>query len=176
MNLHLGCGRIKLPDFINIDIRQTEAADLIENIAELPSFKNDSVSLIYASHVLEHFGRLEYLEVLKRWYEVLSEGGKLRLSVPDLKKVFYQYSKGMPLKDLWGFLYGGQSHEFNFHLVGFDFETLRDDLIEVGFKNVRIWDWRLISHSNYDDYSQAYLPHMDKENGELMSLNIEATK
>jgi len=27
-----------------------------------------------------------------------------------------------------------------------------------------------------DDHSQAYLPHMDKENGILISLNIEATK
>jgi hypothetical protein len=27
-----------------------------------------------------------------------------------------------------------------------------------------------------DDYSQSYLPHMDKENGTLMSLNLEAVK
>jgi hypothetical protein len=28
----------------------------------------------------------------------------------------------------------------------------------------------------FDDHSQAYLPHMDKENGTLISLNIEAVK
>ena len=28
----------------------------------------------------------------------------------------------------------------------------------------------------YDDYSQSYLPHMDKENGMLMSLNLEGRK
>lgn len=101
MKLHLGCGNLKLPNFTNVDIRETEATDLIENVAELSSIKNGSASLIYASHVLEHFSRSEYLEVLKRWYEVLTVGGKLRLSVPDLKKVFYQYSKGMPLKALF---------------------------------------------------------------------------
>jgi len=27
-----------------------------------------------------------------------------------------------------------------------------------------------------DDYSQAYVPHMDKENGILISLNVECHK
>ena len=41
---------------------------------------------------------------------------------------------------------------------------------------MREWDWRKTDHSNIDDYSQAYLPHMNKENGLLVSLNIEAKK
>jgi hypothetical protein len=28
----------------------------------------------------------------------------------------------------------------------------------------------------FDDHSQAYIPHMDKENGTLISLNIETIK
>jgi len=31
-------------------------------------------------------------------------------------------------------------------------------------------------HQHIDDFSQGYLPHMDKINGMIMSLNIEATK
>ena len=46
----------------------------------------------------------------------------------------------------------------------------------MGFKEVYRYDWRETEHSNIDDFSQAYIPHMDKENGELMSLNIEAIK
>ena len=36
INLHLGCGKLKLPDFINVDI-QSEIADMkfIENIKKL---------------------------------------------------------------------------------------------------------------------------------------------
>jgi len=30
--------------------------------------------------------------------------------------------------------------------------------------------------SSVDDYSQAYLPHMRKEDGRPMSLNLEAIK
>jgi len=37
-------------------------------------------------------------------------------------------------------------------------------------------DWRDTDHVNYDDFSQAHLPHMDKVNGLLMSLNLEAVK
>ena len=44
------------------------------------------------------------------------------------------------------------------------------------FVNVRRYDWRQTIHKDYDDHSQAYYPHMDKENGLLMSLNVEADK
>ena len=38
------------------------------------------------------------------------------------------------------------------------------------------WDFTKTEHSMHDDHSQAFLPHMDKENGTLISLNIEAVK
>ena len=43
-------------------------------------------------------------------------------------------------------------------------------------KDVKRYDWRDTEHAEFDDHSQAYLPHMDKENGTLISLNIEAVK
>jgi len=46
----------------------------------------------------------------------------------------------------------------------------------MGFCDVRVYDWKSTEHFYVDDYSQAYLPHMDKTNGKLMSLNVEATK
>jgi hypothetical protein len=36
-----------------------------------------------------------------------------------------------------------------------------------------LWDTELYPE---DDFSKSYLPHMDKDNGILMSLNILATK
>jgi hypothetical protein len=58
----------------------------------------------------------------------------------------------------------------------FDFPTLEKALLDVGFKEVAVYDWRKTEHSDLDDYSQAYYPHMDKENGKLLSLNVEARK
>jgi len=44
-----------------------------------------------------------------------------------------------------------------------------------GFVHIR-YDWRQTIHKDYDDVSPAYIPHMDKEHGILISLNVEAEK
>lgn len=176
MKLHLGCGTKIIKNYINIDIRENLNCDVVDDIKTLSQFNSSSVDEIYACHVLEHFSRYEYLTVLKRWYEILKKGGVIKLSVPDLEKVFLQYKNGTSLKKLMGFLYGGQNYEHNYHYVGFDYNTLKEDLEQIGFVDVKIWDWRESEHSDIDDYSQAYLPHMDKTNGMLMSLNIMGIK
>ena len=58
----------------------------------------------------------------------------------------------------------------------FDKKLLTKVLSEIGFSSVKEYDWRETEHSDIDDFSQAYLPHMDKENGMMMSLNLEAIK
>jgi hypothetical protein len=75
-----------------------------------------------------------------------------------------------------GLLIGGQKTKFDFHKMIFDKKYLSSILIKNGFSDIQEWDWRKVDHGQIDDYSQAYLPHMDKENGLLMSLNIEAKK
>jgi ubiquinone/menaquinone biosynthesis C-methylase UbiE len=174
--LHLGCGSKIIPNFTNIDIRPLEGVDLVDDISKLNTIENNSVELIYACHVLEHFGRHEYIDVLRRWYEVLDNGGKLRISIPDFEKVVDHYNKNKDLKKILGFLYGGQNYEQNYHYCGWDFESIKNDLLSIGFKDVYRYEWTKTEHSNIDDFSQAYLPHMDKKNGTLMSLNIEAIK
>lgn len=176
MKLHLGCATKALTGFINVDIRDMPGVDMIDDISRLKKFLDESADLIYVSHVLEHFGRREYKEVLKRWHAVLKDGGVLRIAVPDFEKIVEHYNENHDLELLRGFLYGGQTYAQNYHYCTWDFETLSRDLISVGFKEVRKYDWQNTEHSYMDDFSQSYLPHMDKENGKLMSLNIEAIK
>jgi trans-aconitate methyltransferase len=176
MKLHLGCGNKKIDGYINIDIRVDVNPDLIDDISKLNEVKNNSVDVIYACHVLEHFGRHEYMDVLKRWYEVLNDGGILRISVPNFEEVSKYYEETKDLSKLLGFLYGGQNYKQNFHYCAWDFNSLHSSLKSLGFKEVYKYDWKKTEHSNLDDFSQAYLPHMNKENGRLMSLNIEAVK
>ena len=58
----------------------------------------------------------------------------------------------------------------------YNFTALKELLESNGFCDLRRYDWRKTIHKDYDDHSQAYYPHMDKENGILISLNVEATK
>jgi len=176
IKLHLDCGDKHIDGYINIDIRPMEAVDKVDNIKYLRSFEKDSVDVIYSASVLEHFTRWEYKNALRRWYEILKHGGALRLGVPDFESIVKYYLKNNNIDDIIGLLYGGQDYDQNFHHMCWDFKSLKRDLEELGFRNVKRYDWRNTEHSNIDDFSQCYLPHMDKENGMLMHLNVEATK
>ena len=173
MKLHLGCGTKHLKGYINVDIRYLPGVDEVNNIRFLRNYKSDSVDEIYACHVLEHFGRWEYKEVLKRWFEILKPGGKLRLAVPNFSSICKYYTETGDLKSLIGLLYGGQDYDENYHYITFDPSSIYDDLKDIGFNEITGWN---CEEYEGDDFSKAYLPHMDKENGILMSLNLMAIK
>lgn len=179
LRLHLGCGPKFISGFVHIDSTPFDHLDVCSDVSSLSWIQTSTVSLIYACHILEHFGRHKYKKVLQEWYRVISPGGILRLSVPDFHAVVELYSeRGLEdgLSGLVGLVCGGQRDSTDFHKMIFDSTLLTDSLLEVGFSSVRPWDWRDTDHSHIDDYSQAYLPHLDKEHGKLMSLNLEATK
>ena len=176
MKLHLGCGNKRIEGFINIDCRYLPTVDVVENIRFLRTFKNNSVELIYASHVLEHFSRWEYKQCLRRWFEILQPGGIARIAIPDFEMICEHYMKFRDLRKLSGLLYGGQDYEENNHFWCWDSDNIKKELFEIGFSSIKKYDWKKTEHSHIDDCSQAYLPHMDKENGMLMSLNVEAVK
>lgn len=176
IQIHLGCGENKIPGFINIDVRKFPHIDYVTSVDKLKMFKNNSVDLIYACHVLEHFGRNEVENVLKEWYRVLKPDSILRLAVPDFEKLVEIYLKYKDLKLLLGSLVGRQDYPENTHYIVFDFTTLSGVLKKVGFKKVYRYDWRKTIHKDYDDRSQSYIPHLDKEKGVLISLNVEAVK
>ncbi len=177
MKLHVGCGKKYLEGWTNLDISDLEnKVDLLDDARFLSKVENNSCDIIYASHVLEHFGRHEYKSVLKVWASKLKRGGVLRLAVPDFQAVAKVYAETGDVFPLVGLVSGGQRDTYDYHCMIFDEKMLTAELLEAGFSEVRLWDWQTTDHCDVDDYSQAYLPHMDKENGTLMSLNIEAVK
>lgn len=148
------------------------------DIVNLP-FEDDSVDLIYASHVFEYFDREEGFEVLKKWFSKLKPGGILRIAVPDFEAMARLYVSGeYPLKNFLGPLFGKMKmdNETIYHKTTYDLYSLSESLNSAGFSNIKLYDWRDTEHANFDDHSQSYLPHMDKDNGTLMSLNIECIK
>lgn len=175
--LHLGCGERVIDGFIHVDARSLPNVDVVTPLEHLTMFEDNSAALIYASHVLEHFSRHHVSAVLAEWRRVLSPGGILRLAVPDFEKLVEVYLQtGRNLEVVLGPLVGRQDHPFNFHYMIFDARKLTSLLLEVGFLEVRPWDWRRTEHAHVDDYSQSYYPHMEKETGTHLSLNLEAVK
>jgi predicted SAM-dependent methyltransferase len=177
IKLHLGCGKIRLPGYINVDIQDGSAVDRVADLRALP-WEDASVDMLYSCAAIEHFGRREWIGVLKEWARVLKPGGLLRLSTADFEAAIARYKDAGNLQELLGLLVGGQKDDYDWHGMIFDFATLKAGLEEAGFRDVRRYDWRQteLGKLGIDDYSQAYLPHMDKENGRLMMLNVEATR
>lgn len=176
MKLHLGCGKRHIHGFVHIDAIDYPHVDHVSSIDNLPFIPSGTVDLIYNCHVLEHFKRCDVGRVLREWFRVLEPGGVLRISVPDFEKLCQVYGSYKDLSLVIGSLFGRQDYLYNIHYNVFDFDSLKSDLESAGFTNVRRYDWRQTSHADIDDYSQAYVPHMDKENGVLISLNVECDK
>lgn len=177
--LHLGCGPKFIDGFCHIDLLPAEHIDHVADVRDLSFIPDQSSELIYCSHVLEHFSRWEIPAILAEWFRVLAPEGVLRLAVPDFAACVAYYQEhhlNGGLSDLLGLICGGQKDQFDYHHVIFDDSYLRDLLFNAGFRIVESWDWRKTEHTWLDDFSQAHLPHMDKESGRLMSLNLQAIR
>lgn len=178
MKLHLGCGSKNFGfDWVHIDGGDYDHLDY-HDVTKL-EFHDNSVDLIYASHIFEYFDRIEVILVLKEWFRVLKPNGTLRLAVPDFESLVTLYKNSIiKLEQALGPLYGKMKMCDNtiYHKTAYDFTSLKTLLESCSFTGVKKYDWRKTEHANFDDFSQAYIPHMDKENGVLVSLNVECNK
>jgi predicted SAM-dependent methyltransferase len=176
MKLHIGAGVKYLPGYRHMDAIKRKHIDYVGDAKDLSFLEDGCVEEIYACHILEHFKRNEIVSVLVEWRRVLCGGGVLRVSVPGFSAIAAEYALNGNLDTVLGLLYGGQDYEYNFHYQTYDFARLKKLMEEAGFTDVNEYDWRGFLPDGYDDFSRAYLPHMDVENGRLMSLNVSARK
>jgi len=152
INLDLGAGAVSPDGFVPLgNINGT-------SIYPLPH-ADGSVSVIRASHVLEHFNFADVAEVLKDWVRALKPGGRLKIAVPDFDKIAEAHVHGEPL-NVQGYVMGGQIDEADFHKTVWNRDELRRRLAGAGLVLLREWTSEL-------DGDCASLP---------ISLNIEGTK
>ena len=180
IKLNLGCGwRNFGSDWIHIDGGDYGHLDY-NDITNL-EFEDNSVDLIYASHVIEYFDINEVKQLLREWRRVLKPGGELRVAVPDFEAMNILYHNGkVKLKDIIGPLYGRMpmGDKMIYHKTTYDYELLYLLLYELAYNDIERYDWREYeAHRQNDDHSQAYLnPKGDKDKGTLISLNVKARK
>ncbi|RME78984.1 MAG: methyltransferase domain-containing protein [Planctomycetota bacterium] len=104
--LNLGCGSQIHPDWINIDLATSTPGVISHNLLEGIPYKNDSVDVVYHSHVLEHFPLDKGEWFLGECFRVLRPGGIIRVVVPDLESIVKSYCEfkkaaegGDPIKE-----------------------------------------------------------------------------
>lgn len=81
--LEIGPGASPLPGFITVDIDPARKPDYLADAAQRLPFADNTFSLVFASHVLEHLPWYQSLDVLREWVRVLQPGGALEIWVPD---------------------------------------------------------------------------------------------
>lgn len=179
--LHLGCGSRFLSGYIHVDKDDLPHIDYPNtNIDNLSMFEDNSVDLIYSCGSFEYYDREEAPKVLKEWKRVLKKGGTLKLSVPNFSSIVGVYNKYADVDGIGilGPLYGKwkiHKDEFLYHKTVYDKKSLSNLLSLQGFSNIKEYSAEEFLPSEYDDYSLAYVPHMDRS-GIQMHLNLECEK
>lgn len=172
LKLHIG-GQKAHPDWKILDVEPRPEVDFVGNAAALDQFADNSVAVIYASHVLEHFYywlNSELSNTLSEWYRVIQPGGKLLVSVPNLKILCWLYQNPNLLTEerfyLMRIMFGGHVNEHDVHKVGFDADILASFLVKAGFIDCQ----EVSEFGLFEDCSSLRV--MDT----LISLNMVAMK
>ena len=151
VRLNLGAGDTEIDGYTRIDRKLGREVYPLD-------FPDESVSVVRASHVLEHFSHREIGAVVEDWVRVLKPGGMLRIAVPDFELIARTYLEGVPAP-VEGYVMGGHVDENDRHGAIFDFAELTDVLKRAGLIGISRW------RSEINDC--AALP---------ISLNLQAVK
>lgn len=169
--LHIG-GHMAKDGWWTLDANEGEHVDFVMNMANLYSFPDNSVAVIYSSHVLEHcsYGVGKELQsTLLEWHRVLKPGGLILASVPDLYTVSSLFVNESTTDQervyLMSVLYGGQIDTYDVHKVGFNEAILAAYLRDAGFCDAeRVENFGLFRDSSSMEFK-----------GVPISLNIRAS-
>ena len=147
MKLHLGCGGVVLPGYLNIDshvegrpaeVFKDDAATL-KNFAE--KYPNAEVEEIISFHLFEHMPRPgahchNAETALKTWFNVLRPGGTLIIECPNFEEVVKEYVGGN--KDRINNIFGLHRFPGDVHQWGYTPDSIRPLLEANGFYVVSV--------------------------------------
>lgn len=83
--LHIGCGKNLLEGWLNVDLIPSCPEVFLMDVTQEFPFGNNTFDYIYTEHMIEHIPYSQGCLILLECFRVLKEGGKLRISTPDLK-------------------------------------------------------------------------------------------
>ncbi len=149
IKLHLGCGPVKLKEFINVDGEYcaTDPEITIHDISEKYPIPDNSVDEILSVHVIEHIERWKIPNMLSEWYRITKPGGKVAVEWPDLLKACQAIVENPDslisedkrvLKKTINSIYGNSKyqHRAMMHAYGYSIASMSKLFLEAGFKSV----------------------------------------
>ena len=155
-----------------LDVREGAHVDHVGNALDLSLFVEGTFAEIYASHVLEHFDYVDELpRVLAEIHRVLTPGGVLRLSVPDIDILAHLLLQRHVLDinqrfQVMRMIFGGHTHAHDHHRVGLNQDFMAAFLERAGFVGLQ----RVGRHGLFADTSETVVL------GTPISLNVNAHK
>ena len=88
--LHCGCGQRKIDSWLNVDLVKSDYN--VDLLRPLP-WRSDVFKVVVSQHVIEHLELIdEAVPLLSEINRVMSVGGEIWLSCPDLEKVCSSYT------------------------------------------------------------------------------------
>lgn len=91
--VNLGCGNRYHKDWINLDFKSNSEYVQKFDLHEKLPFEDESVDVVYSSHVLEHFSKCEAPKFLRECYRILKPNRIIRIIVPGLEQLIRNYIK-----------------------------------------------------------------------------------
>jgi predicted SAM-dependent methyltransferase len=169
--LHIG-GKIRSEGWEVLNANPAPYVDHVGNAADLSRFPDNTFTDIYASHVVEHFDYAGELQTtLKEWRRVLTPGGKVYISVPDLDVLaqLFVAKDRLSLDErffVMRMIFGGHVDQYDYHVVGLNEEFLAEFLRLTGYVNIK----RVQEFGYFEDTSSMIFK------GVAISVNMIAEK
>lgn len=175
--LHVGCGRVRLEGWLNLDIQDLPGVDQVVDVSRGLHF--EGVEAVYAEHFLEHLDLDHAITFLCDVQRCLEPGGVLRLSTPNLDWVWethYSTHSDPELRRLQGLRLNRAFHGWR-HRFLWNRPLLGDALVACGLRDLAWCRYGesereafrgLERHETYQD--RPDLPHVlivEAEKGEI---------
>jgi len=185
LKLHIGCGNVLLPGWVNLDCYPPnnvgQAELLVLDLRRGLPFADESVTAIYSEHFFEHLPFEVVRDVMvPACYRTLEPGGHIRVGMPDGEYVVNNYvaHKSGSADDLYEKALRGRTpmqmlndmaHGFTHHFL-WDYETLRNVFEAAGFTELR--------HAKAQDSEAPFFRELDRTDPWRMrfTLYIEGRK
>ena len=90
--VHIGCDVIRLPNFVNVDVRPTSATDLTHSCVDLKIVPDETLDVAYSQMFFEHVFYESRVNLLADIRRALKRGGELIFTgIPDFEQIAKAY-------------------------------------------------------------------------------------